>query len=76
MLNVDLKILPKILANCIKKYLPFLVSSNQTAYVARFMSAGRRPFSNILQVTDFLNLKGLVVTADLQKAFDSDGNLF
>ena len=76
MLNVDLKILSKILANCIKKYLPFLVLSNQTAYVGRFMSTGRRLFSDILQVTDFLNLRGLVVTADLQKTFDSVGKRF
>ena len=32
LLNVDLKILSKALADCIKKYLPFLISSNQTAY--------------------------------------------
>ena len=31
--NADLKILSKALANRIKKYLPFLISSNQTAYV-------------------------------------------
>ena len=33
LLNIDLKILSKALANRIKKYLPFLISSNQTAYI-------------------------------------------
>ena len=56
--NVDLKILPKALENCIKKYLIFLISSNQTAYVeAIFVSEGGRLFSDILQVTDFLKLR-------------------
>ena len=57
--------------------LPFLISSNQTAYVeGRFISEGGRLFSDILQVTDFLNIRGLVVTVDIQKAFDSVNHLF
>ena len=53
-LNVDLEILCKALVNRIKKYLPFLISLNQTAYVeGRFIREGRRLFSDILQVTDF-----------------------
>ena len=51
LLNVDLKILSKALANCTKKYLPFLISSNKTTYVEeRFISEGGRLFSDILQV--------------------------
>ena len=77
LLNVDLKILSKAPADCIKKYLPFFLSSKQTVYVkGRFISEGRRFFSDILQVTDFLNLRGLVVTVDIQKAFDSVNHLF
>ena len=77
LLNIDLKILSKALANRIKKYLPFLISSNQTAYVeGRFIGEGGRLFSDILQVTDFLNIRGLVVTVDIQKAFDSVNQLF
>ena len=77
LLNVDLKILSKAPADRIKMYLPFLISSNQTAYVeGRFISEGGRLFSDILQVTDFLNLRGLVVTVDVQKAFDSVNHLF
>ena len=77
LLNVDLKIFSKALADRIKKYLPFLISSNRTAYVeGRFIGEGGRLFSDILQVTDFLNLRGLVVTADIQKEFNSVNYLF
>ena len=66
----------KALADRINKYLPFLISLNQTAYVeGRFISEGGRHFSDVLQVTDFLNLRGLVVTVDIQKAFDSVNHL-
>ena len=76
LLNVDLKSLSKALANRMKKYLPFLISSTQTAYVdGRFISEGGRFFSDILKVTDLLNFRGLVVT-DIQKAFDSVNYLF
>ena len=33
-------------------------------------------FSDILQVTDFLKLRGLLVTVDIQKAFDPVNHLF
>ena len=72
-----MSICSKALADRIKKYLPFLISLNQTAYVeGRFISEGGRHFSDVLQVTDFLNLRGLVVTVDIQKAFDSVNHLF
>ena len=49
MLNVNLKILSKALADCIKKYLPLLISSNQIAYgEGRFTSEGGKRFSDIL----------------------------
>ena len=48
LLNVDLKILFKALVNCIKKYLPFLISSNQTTYVdRRLFSAKAEDFFQI-----------------------------
>ena len=36
----------------------------------------RKAFSDIFQVTDFLNLRGLVATVDINKAFDSVNPLF
>ena len=69
LLNVGLEILSKALVDCIKKYLPFLILSNQTAYVKGiFVSEGLRYLSDILKVTDFLKLRGLLVTIAIQKA--------
>ena len=77
LLNVNLKILSRAPADCITKYLSFLISSNQTAQAERrFISEGGRLFSDILQVTVFFKLRGLVVTVDIQKAFDSINHLF
>ena len=50
LLNVDLKIISKALADCIKKYLRFLILLNQIACV------DGRLFSDILQVTNFSEL--------------------
>ena len=69
LLNADLEILSKALVDCIKKYLPFLILSNQTAYVKGiFVSEGLRHLSDILKVRDFLKLRGLLVTIAIQKA--------
>ena len=72
-----MQILSIVLAVCTKKYLPFLFSSNQTAYVeGRFIREGARLFPDILQVLNFLKLRGLLVTVDIEKAFDSVNHLF
>ena len=72
MLNVDLKIVSKALAKRIKDVLPSIIGSEQTAYVKnRFIGEGGRLISDILEVTDTLNLNGYMVTIDFEKAFDS-----
>lgn len=72
LLNIDGKLVSKVLAKRIKKLLPFLISSNQTAYVEnRYISEGGRLFSDILEITDLLKIDGLLVTLDIEKAFDS-----
>jgi hypothetical protein len=72
LLNVDLKILSKALAKRIKQVLPSIIGSEQTAYVKnRFIGEGGRLISDILEVTDTLNLNGYMVTIDFEKAFDS-----
>ena len=72
LLNVDLKIISKVIANRLKKVLHKIIASNQTAYVKnRFIGEGGRLLSDILETSDKLNIGGFLVTIDFQKAFDS-----
>ena len=57
--------------------LSYLISSNQTTYAeGRFISEDGALLSDILHVTDFLNLRGLVVLEDIYQAIDSGNHLF
>ena len=76
LLNVYAKIIFKALSKCLKNDLPSLISDNQTAYVdERFISQGRR-LIDVLQTTDVLKLSVMLVTMDIQKAFDSVNHKF
>ena len=49
------KLISKVLAKCIKKHLPSLISANQTSYVdKRFISERGRLITDILEITDLL----------------------
>ena len=41
-----------------------------------FISQGRRLIADVLQITDVLKLSGMLVTIDIQKAFDSVNHQF
>ena len=57
LLNINTKLISKLLAERLKKVLPSLIFKNQTAYVkGRFMSEGGRLISNILEISDKLKL--------------------
>ena len=72
LLNVDLKILSKTLANRLKLVLDKIIMSNQTAYVKdRFIGEAGRLLSDIIETTDELRIGAILVTVDFQKAFDS-----
>ena len=64
-----MKIVSKALATRPKKVLP-LITHQQTAYVQnRCISEIGRLISDILEIADTLNLKGYLVTIDIEKIF-------
>ena len=70
-LNVDTKLVSKVLAEHLKTALPSVISSNQTAHLkGRFISEGGSIISDTFEVSDLLKLKGLLVTVDTERAFD------
>ena len=77
LLNLDTKLLSKVLANRMKDVLPSLVKENQIAYVqGRFISEGGRLISDILESTDIFQKSALLLTVDIEKAFDSVNHMF
>ena len=76
LLNVDTKLLSKVLA-CRIKVIATLVSSDQTAHVTgRFIGESVRLTSDLLEYMDYNNLPGYLVTTDIEKAFDSVDHTF
>ena len=72
MLNVNAKIISKVLATRLKKLISFLVTSDQTAYIpGKFIGESVRLISDILDHTDAAQLEGYIFAADMKKAFDS-----
>ena len=60
LLNVDTKIISKALAAKLKKVLPTIISSNQTAYVnKRCISESGRLISDIIEVCEKQNIGGV-----------------
>ena len=77
LLNVDSKIISKALSEKLKKVLPDLISSQQTAYVKnRHIGESGRLISDIIEITEIRNIEGFLVTMDIEKAFDSLGHNF
>ena len=76
LLNIDTKLISKVLAERLKNVLPSLISSDQTAYVkGRFISEGGRLISNVLEICNKLQIKDFLMTVDIEKAFDSINHL-
>ena len=72
LLNTDYKILAKALANRLIKFLPFIVEDDQTGYISgRFIGCNIRLIEDILIRTTKLNIAGILLTIDFEKAFDS-----
>ena len=77
MLNVDVKVVSKVLATRLKKVISNLVSSDQTAYVPdQYIGESVRLTSDLSEYTNIHNLPGYMVTIDIEKAFDSVDHTF
>ena len=77
MLNIDTKLISKVIAIRLKKVLNNLISENEIAYSNnRFISEGGRLISDIVEMTDLLQTEGILLTVDIEKVFDSVNHLF
>ena len=72
LLNVDYKILTKVIAKRIKKVLPTLINPDQTGYVkGRYVGENVRLIYDLIDYTDKLSKKGIAIFLDFKKALDS-----
>ena len=77
LLNVDTKLISKCIASRLIPVLPTIISPDQTAYVkGRYIGESIRLISDILDTTDMFDIPGYILTADLEKAFDSIDHTF
>ena len=77
LLNVDMKLISKVIASRLKNVISSIVNENQVAYVNnRFISESGRLISDVLEITNSLNIEGLLMTVDIEKAFDSINHSF
>ena len=76
-LNADMKLILKVLASHLKSVISSIVNENQVAYVNnRFISECGRLISHILEITNSLDIEGILMTVDIEKAFDSISHSF
>ena len=72
LLNVENKILTRILAKRVESFLPKLVNSDQTGFVnGRYIGQNIRLLSDIMEYLDAKKTSGLFLFVDFEKAFDT-----
>ena len=72
LVNVDTKIMSKVIATRIKKVLPQIIHHNQSGFVKdRYIGETVRSIFDIMDFTAEENVPGLMIFIDFQKAFDT-----
>ena len=72
LLNIDYKILSKVLARRMENIVPKLVHSDQTGFVnGRYIGHNIRLLNDIMEYTDMKKLPGIFLFVDFEKAFDT-----
>ena len=77
LLNVDIKLISKVLSSCLRSVISTIVNEYQVAYINNmFISESSRLKSDVLEITNSLDTDGLLMTVDVDKAFDSINHSF
>ena len=77
LLNGDMKLIWKVLASPLKSVISTIVNENQVVYVSnRFISESGRLKSDVLEITNSLDIEGLLMTVDIEKVFRSINHSF
>ena len=72
LINVDAKIISKVIAVRVKNVLPSIIHHNQTGYVKdRYIGETVRSVLDIMEFTDKENIPGILIFIDFKKAFDT-----
>ena len=72
LLNLDYKIMPKIIARRKEKVLSLLVCSDQSGFVkGRYIGQNIRLINDILEQSKLQDIAGILLQLDIQKAFDT-----
>ena len=72
MLNVDYKIITKLMAKRLQRVLGDIIYDNQKGYVAgRNIGDGLRTIDDIISHSSISKIEGAIIALDFQKAFDS-----
>jgi len=72
LLNVDYKILARIIATCIKPSLPTLIYSDQTGFIkGSYIAQNIRLLGDLMNFTNTKKIPGILLFIDFEKAFDT-----
>ena len=72
-----MKLISKVLVSRLKSVISFIVNESQVAYVNnRFISESGGLISDLLEITNSLDIKRVLMTVNTEKAFDSINNSF
>ena len=72
-----MKLIWKVLASPLKSVISTIVNENQVVYVSnRFISESGRLKSDVLEITNSLDIEGLLMTVNIEKVFRSINHSF
>jgi len=72
LLNIDYKILARVLALRLQKVLPKIISLDQQGYIKnRYIGYNIRQIQDIIDYTETLDIDGVILLLDFKKAFDT-----